>query len=176
MRCFIAVDLDPKLASKVQVLQKELVSLDTKLVAPEDLHFTLKFLGEVDEESISMVVKRLKELAAERDSFDIDIRGAGVFPNEDFIRVVWIGAQKLANLQASVNQSLVGLFKKENPSPHLTIARVRSQKHKENIIAFVKRHKNIEIGRMKIKEIRLKKSSINSKGPVYEDIEIFELK
>lgn len=176
MRCFVAVDLDPRLRKKVQELQKELTGLDTKLVEPENLHFTLKFLGEVDEGVVKQVKSLLADLADEQKTFDIDIGGTGVFPSEKFIRVVWIGAPELANLQADVNQKLSELFKKEKPSPHLTIARVRSQQCRNEIIEFTSRHKNTGIGNMDVEEIKLKKSTFTDKGTVYEDIEIFALK
>lgn len=184
MRCFVAVDLDPKLRQKVEELQKELAGLDTKLVEPHNLHFTLKFLGELDEGFVNKVNTKLEAVASSYSPFTVDVQGIGVFPNENFIRVVWLGAQSaavqnasfsLTNLQISVNESLAGLFKKEKPSSHLTIARVRSQNYRKAIIEFLEKYKNIEIGTMNVEEIKLKKSTVTSKGPVYEDIAVFKL-
>ncbi len=184
MRCFVAVDLNTELKQKVLELQKELAGLDTKLVEPENLHFTLKFLGEVDEWIVNRVKGILKELVSGQNRFEIEITGTGVFPNEKFIRVVWVGAPKLTNLQAATDNVLAELFKKEKPKQHdakrqsvvhLTIARVRSQNHKEDIMGFVKRHERTEIGKMAVREIKLKKSTVTNKGPIYEDLEIYEL-
>lgn len=175
MRCFVAVDLDTRLTEKIVGLQKELVGLDTKLVEPHNLHFTLKFLGEIDGKVTGVVKAALAKVAAGREPFSITIEHVGCFPSEKFIRVVWVGAEKLTELQEAVNESLA-LFKKEKPSPHLTIARVRSQKCREDLVNFIHRHKNEETGSMLVKEIKLKKSTVTSKGPVYEDIAVFELK
>jgi len=179
MRCFVAVDLDPSLIGKVTELQKELAGLDTKLVEPENLHFTLKFLGEVDEDTVNKVKSILKEVAGSQTPFSTDIAGVGVFPNNKFVRVVWLGERhsgnkpSLTNLQSIVNEALSGLFKKEKSSAHLTLARVKSQTYQEEIIEFLNRHKGINLGMMKVNCIKLKKSTVTGKGPVYEDVEIF---
>ncbi len=175
MRCFIAVDLDPFITRKIELLQEELVNLDTKLVEPHNLHFTLKFLGEVDEDIVNGVKTMLKETANDFKPFVFDIKDTGVFPNENFIRVVWIGGEKLNSLQLAINDSLSKLFKKEKPSPHLTIARVRTQRHRKEIINFIERHKYVKIGEMLVKTIKLKRSIITSKGSVYEDLAAFRL-
>ncbi len=175
MRCFIAIDLDQSLAKKVEPLQKELKDFDVKLVELHNLHFTLKFLGNINEKAINDVKVSLDKLAAGFASFDIEIKHAGVFPNEKFIRVVWVGAEKLSGLQLAVNESLVKYFKKEKPSPHLTIARVRSQKYSKEITGFVSRHRNDIIGNMNVNTIKLKKSAVTSKGPIYEDMAVFSL-
>lgn len=175
MRCFVAVDLDPELRHKIAVLQKELGGLDTKLVEPQNLHFTLKFLGEVDDRTIAKVEDALRGVAIKYQSFSIDLKDVGVFPNEKFIRVVWIGGEGLAGLQKDVNESLSKLFKKEKPSPHLTLARVRSANHSKEIMGFVNAHRHEKIGTMNVKEIKLKKSTVTSKGPIYEDVEVFNL-
>ena len=184
MRCFIAVDTDTKLNSKVEALQRGLAGLDTKLVETHNLHFTLKFLGEVNDKLLESVRIALEQVTRKYQPFTINIENTGVFPSEKFIRVVWFGAQELTNLQASVNDSLAGFFKNEKkrekgtkrkPAAHLTIARVRSQKYRKEIIAFVNKHKNDNIGQMLVKEVKLKKSTATPKGPVYEDIAVFEL-
>jgi|SRR3989338_2825619 len=193
MRCFIAADLDPALRQKVVELQKELVGLDAKLAKPENLHFTLKFIGEASEGTVNKVKDLLGKLVAEWEPFEIGISSIGVFPSKKFIRVVWIGAKShspkgtepsLFNLQSAINQALAEFFKKEKPGQndakrqstiHLTIARVRSQKYIDEIIKFAKKHENTWIGNMRIDRIKLKKSTATNKGPVYEDVEIFEL-
>lgn len=174
MRCFVAVDLDPQLRQGVEKLQAELRNLDTKLIEPWNLHFTLKFLGEVDEVAVNSVNALLKD-TARLNPITVKLEGVGVFPNEKFVRVIWIGASQLDDLQKEINETLSPLFQKENPSPHLTIARVRSQKHLPKIIDFIKVHKNEEIGTMHINELKLKKSTLTPEGPVYEDISVFKL-
>lgn len=175
MRCFVAVDIDENLKGQIMALQKQLHG-DAKLVEPENLHFTLKFLGEIRDEVLTEANNRLKVVASQFAPFDARIRGAGVFPNVNYIRVVWLGCHDLFNLQSSVEAALAPLFKKEMPSPHLTIARVRSAENIEGVKDFVEKNKAADIGTMRVAKIKLKKSTLTPKGPVYEDVAIFDLK
>lgn len=175
MRCFIAVDLAPQLRHEVEKLQAELRGLDTKLVEPHNLHFTMKFLGEVDEGTVNKVNIMLKGIANRHELFSVALKGVGVFPSEKFIRVVWVGSAQLSDLQNEINDALSPLFRKERPSSHMTLARVRSQKHLAKIIDFIKVHKNEEIGIMNVCELKLKKSTLTQEGPVYEDVSVFKL-
>lgn len=175
MRCFLAVDLDGRLKEGVMALQKELKDLDTTLTKPENLHFTLKFLDEVDVKTVSEVERRISELAAKTKPFNAAIKDIGVFPSESHINVVWLGAPDMTNLHIAVEDALSGLFKKEKPVPHLTVARIRSQAYANYITGFVNKNKNINIGSMKVGSIKLKKSTLTRNGPVYEDAKAFEL-
>lgn len=164
MRCFIGIDLDPQLKEKVLRIQKDISRLgDVKLVEPENLHFTLKFIGEVTE--TADIEKDTDEKLSPFQPFDIYVKSMGVFPNEDFIRVVWIGTQGLSELQRAFSAE----------KPHLTIARVRSPRGKDKLLDYVNKHKTTDFGVMTVYQIKLKKSTLTPRGPVYEDIRIFEL-
>jgi 2'-5' RNA ligase len=176
MRCFIAVDINEKLMPGIVRLQEGLKGLDTRLVEPENVHFTMKFLGEVDVKVINEVAKRIRHLAESTDAFDITLSGVGAFPSEHFLKVVWIGAEELKPMQTAVNDSLAGLFPKEKPSPHLTLARVRSQQYRDKIRDFITANKNLTMGNMKVSTLKLKKSTLTRNGPVYDDVEVFSLR
>ncbi len=95
MRCFVAVDIDENLKDKIINIQKELATLgNMKLVEKQNLHFTLKFLGEINERTIKEVMNKLESIAKQTQSFTINIQGMGAFPSLDYIRVVWIGADE----------------------------------------------------------------------------------
>lgn len=173
MRCFVALDIPDELRQKIAALQKQLSGLDVKLVEPENLHFTLKFLGEIDDATMERVSEKMRSLKVA--PFSATIRGAGVFPSIFDMRVIWLGCPGIAPLQQSVEESLSVLFKKEKPSPHLTLARIRSPKDKDELAEFVEGNKDIEIGSFAVNEIKLKKSTLAKKGPVYEDVKVFEL-
>lgn len=174
MRCFVAVDMPAKLTGKISQLQKELIGLDTKLVERQNLHFTLKFLGEVDEDFVKKVKNALKDAASTNNRFQAALKGVGVFPDENFIRVVWVGCEDLIKLQNCIDKALP-MPKKEISSPHLTLARFRSQKYNRQIKDFISRHKNETIGTFSVREIKLKKSTLFQGGPKYDDIEVFKL-
>lgn len=174
MRCFVALDIPDELRVKIAALQNRLAGFDVKLVEPENLHFTLKFLGAIDEDMTKKVSEKLENLKLM--PFTAAIKGTGVFPSLSCMRVIWLGCPGISGLQQSVEESLSGLFKKEKPSPHITLARVRSPKDKDKLAEFVEKNKDIEIGSFTVNEIKLKKSTLTKKGPVYEDVKIFALK
>ncbi len=174
MRCFAAVDLTNDLREKIIQLQKQITG-DVKLVEPENLHFTLKFFGETDDKTLEKVKVILAGISSKFRPFDAHVRGMGVFPNENHIRVIWIGCSELLELQSAVEEVFSSLFKKEPPVPHLTLARMRS-KPADEIRDFVSRHKDVEIGAMRVVGIKLKKSTVTRAGPLYEDVAEFELK
>ncbi|MCX6819206.1 MAG: RNA 2',3'-cyclic phosphodiesterase, partial [Candidatus Aenigmarchaeota archaeon] len=129
MRCFVAVDIPEELKSKIKELQDQLSSCDVKLVEPKNLHFTLKFLGELEENAIKEVNQRLSEIASNLPSFSILLSSVGVFPSASYIRVIWIGSksQDFANLHKAVADALQDIGEPEKEAiPHLTIARVHS--------------------------------------------------
>jgi 2'-5' RNA ligase len=68
-----------------------------------------------------------------------------------------------------------GLFSSEKSVSHLTLARVRSQNYREEIRKFLEKYKPVIIGSMRVDSIKLKKSTVTSKGPVYEDLAEFTL-
>ena len=179
MRCFIAVDLAPELKEKIIKLQSGLKMNGIKLVEPENFHFTLKFLGEIDESMISSITEHLDRVASTTRPFTIHISGVSSFPNDKVIRVVWIGADNkdrdFLKLHEKIDCTLTDVSKNEKPVPHLTLARV-GYANMSDIQKFISNNKNTEIGEMSVDRIKLKKSTLTGKGPVYEDLEEWKLK
>jgi RNA 2',3'-cyclic 3'-phosphodiesterase len=177
MRCFIAIDVEDDVRYDITKLQEEIKDYDVKLVEGKNLHFTLKFLGDIDKNHIGAIKERIGYIVKNTKSFEISLHGLGVFPSMDFIKVVWIGDENkdLFNLQKNIEEGFADMFRKEEPSPHLTIARLRGPGHKKEIREFVERNKHIWIGKLKVKEISLKRSYLGNRGPKYEDLAIFEL-
>lgn len=106
------------------------------------------------------------------EDFKIKTTKIGVFPNENFIRVVWIGLEpkdKIIELKNKIDESLKDIFSKEKDfKPHITLARVKFVKDKQEFIKKLKQIK-IEEKEFVIKDIKLIKSTLTSDGPVYED-------
>ncbi len=177
MRCFVAVDIDDSLKAGIMPLQKELAGMDNvKLVEPENLHFTLKFLGDIDDRMLAEVKKILIKIATGFKPFSASVRGIGAFPNINYARVVWLGCPDLFNLQKAVDEALSSFFPKEKEiNPHLTLARIRSEKVKEALTDFINSNKTTEIGSFRVEEIKLKESTLTPKCPIYEDVEVFKL-
>jgi len=171
MRCFIAVGLNDEIKDYLYEtglrLRKELKESKISWVAKRNLHLTMKFLGEVDEEKIEEVKKRLKRV--EFEEFEVELDKLGVFPNEDFIRVVFIGLQpeeRIIKLQQKIDMELLDLFSKEQEfHGHVTLGRMKIAKDKKRIIKVLK--ENVEKRKMIIDNLQLMKSELHKEGPRY---------
>ncbi|MFH1630658.1 MAG: RNA 2',3'-cyclic phosphodiesterase [Candidatus Aenigmatarchaeota archaeon] len=175
MRCFIAVELDRSLQKRVIDIQRDLLEDAVRPVGPENLHITLRFLDEQDEQNVNEIVKVLEGVCHR--PFEIRFADIGVFPRLNHINVVWIGVKgPLRELVDKINLQLtdVGIPAEEKPfSAHLTIARV--SRKPELLVERVQKLKGIQLGSQKVTSFVLKKSILTPDGPIYEDIKRYEL-
>lgn len=183
MRVFLAVEIDEKLLNKIADVQKSFAECGApvKYVETENLHCTLKFFGEIDDNKLNEIIKVIESKIENHESFKVSIEKTGVFPNERYIRVLWLGIEDVepfSNLQKDLDEDFVKMgFKKERSYvPHLTIGRVKGAKNKETLLSRLKELGNVEIGEMEISKIVLKKSELTPQGPVYTTIKEFNLK
>lgn len=172
MRLFIAIDFN-ELKDYFLELQG-LLPKNAKLSLIKTFHLTLKFLGEVQPNDADKVADILKKTKFQ--SFSVHLGSIGIFPTENYIRVVWVGLtseENMLELQKSIDESLKGMFKKEKDfKAHITLARV---KHPEDKKAFLEQLKNIKVEskKVEIKNFRLVRSTLTPKGPVYDDLAVF---
>ena len=173
MRLFIALDFNEFKDYFINIqdqIDKELA----KVNFTSTFHLTLKFLGEVAEDKLPIIKKSLKKIKFE--PFSIYLDKIGFFPNENYIRVVWIGLKpvdKINELQQKIDDSLISIFPKDKRfHPHITLCRIKFIKDKSK---FIENLKNIEIEEKKtdIDKFKLIKSTLTPKGPVYEDLGVF---
>ncbi|MEM2121180.1 MAG: RNA 2',3'-cyclic phosphodiesterase [Candidatus Woesearchaeota archaeon] len=174
MRTFIAIETN-------QEVQEELKRIQNKISygvfkKTNDFHITLKFLGEKNDFEIERIKEKLSEIKFK--SFQITIEKIGFFPNENFIRVVWVGTKEreVFELQKLIDQKLLELkipAEKEFQS-HITIARVKQINDKKKFLESIKSI-NIKNISFKVTEFKLKKSVLTPKGPIYSDLGVFKL-
>jgi len=183
MRAFLAVDLDEILKNKVSEIQKQLMNTNAqvKFVEDENLHFTCKFFGEISDDKADEIKKAVADKINKYEPFDIHIKGLGVFPHLGYIRVIWLGlddTKTFSEMLQDFDEDFIKMgFKKERSYiPHLTIGRVKGSQNKEALISAIKEMEEVEIGKMKVNKITLKKSELTPKGPIYTTVEEFELK
>ncbi len=182
IRAFFAVELeDEELKKKILAIQSQLDFPDTRIafVTPENLHFTMKFLGDIDEQIIPEL-----QAAAEKitfNSFELKMTGLGCLPNFSYINAIYIGVTEgFPELSAVANkiEALSGKFnfKKENRPfrAHLTIGRVKRIRDKNLLINKLKENEKTEFGKIIVKSFKLKKSVRTPQGPIYTDL--FEVK
>lgn len=183
-RSFFAVDLrekiKEKIAEKVRGLKR--VNADLKIVKRENWHITLKFLGDIDQSQVRRIKKKLKRVVNQLKPFKISLKGGGVFPDLDYIKVIWVGlnkgSDKVKELNREINRVLEGMDVAESHheyTPHITIARAKSGRGKREIQGFVESLKDEKFGEQVIKKIKLKESILKGEGPKYSDLSIFDL-
>jgi 2'-5' RNA ligase len=180
-RGFIAIDIET--LPKIVEFENEIKNSGAivKLVEPENIHITLKFLGDIEEEYIEKIEEIMKDSVKESDSFEIQLKGAGVFPNHNYIRVMWIGiknGEQIGKIAKNIDEKLSELgFEKDRRgfSAHLTIARVRSAKNKDKLMQIIEKYREIEFANIKVNSIILKKSELTSKGPIYTNLKEVKL-
>ena len=176
MRLFIAIEIPEEIKEHIADIQERIIGNENKikLVNKNQIHLTLKFLGEVQPDKIETIKDSLKKISFK--PFSIYLDKIGVFPNENYIRVVWVGLKPeelILELQKNIDEKLKNLFKKEKIfKSHLTLARVKFIENKKE---FVEKLKNIKIENIKIdiNNFKLVKSALTPKGPIYEDLEVF---
>jgi len=183
MRCFIAIDMPENLKDAIAgVIEKcRLDSKGVRWVPAENVHLTLKFLGDVKEDLIPEIKNGLALICMRRNMFNISIRGAGAFPNFKYPNVLWIGineSEELKRLYEDIEESMSGLgFEKEDRklSPHLTIGRVRDRKGVEPAIKELYTFKNTFFGSIEVNEVLLMRSVLKPAGAEYSVIAGFKL-
>ncbi|MBI5051348.1 RNA 2',3'-cyclic phosphodiesterase [Candidatus Micrarchaeota archaeon] len=172
-RCFIAIELSEKAKKKVYAAARTLERLEgVRLVDPENLHLTLKFLGEVGPDKIESAIQLLGKI--KRNKFKVTLTKVGAFPNKEYIRVVWIGcvSNELEGLGKQVNDALSKLFKPESFAAHLTIARVSK---KISLEQFFTKYEKTKFGEFEVDRFYLKSSVLGKEGPVYENLKEYVL-
>lgn len=178
IRSFISVDIEePELLQSLIGLQREIrgLGVDVKAVERENLHFTLRFLGELPPQTLDALSKDLTTLALH--PFKIHLKGLGAFPNLRRINVIWVGVveggEKLIDIAHQVEGRAANLGLPPDPKgfkPHLTIARVKSGRNMRELTSFLEARMNLEVGSGLVNALRLKKSTLTPRGPIYETI------
>lgn len=180
-RGFIAVEIDafPKLLEFEREIRG--TGANIKLVEPENVHITLKFLGDTNEDLIEEIDGIINDAVQNIEPFNIKLEGAGVFPNQNYIKVIWLGikrGEQLENIAQKIDEQLHKIgFKKEKRkfSAHLTIARVRSAKNKEKLLQIIEKYKDSEFAEINVDSIKLKKSELTPEGPIYTNLKDMRL-
>lgn len=177
-RCFIALDMPREVVNEVERIQKEIIKKKVfhgKIIEGENLHLTLKFLGEINTDIIKKVEDKLETIDSGKFSAKLGV--LGVF-SKNYIKIVWIKiiGKEIYELQKKIDDSLESFFRKEERfMSHLTIARPQQTKNKQ---LFLDELKKISVKQIEfeIDRFYLIKSELKPDGPVYTIIREFKLK
>ena len=172
-RGFIAIDVNPTKTIEKYLWNIRESQADVKLVDINNVHVTLKFLGNVQLSQLDGIITVMDAAVKDAKPFEMKLVGSGVFPNRSYVRVVWIGLDVEPVLEQMVERIENGLldlnFKPERRkfSPHLTVARVRTAWKKEELLEVVDRFHDTEFGVQQVNCIRLMQSELKPEGPIY---------
>ena len=184
VRAFVAANLDPDLKAVLATVQDRLKAAraDVGWVRPENLHLTLKFLGQVEQDRMSAIGEAIAAAASGCGPIRLVFQGLGAFPRPREARIVWIGlshgTEALAALQARVEVGLesIGFAREARPfTAHLTLGRVRGPARREQLARALAEAPAEALGEMVLDRIELMKSNLNAGGARYSILQAFPL-
>src|SRR5579864_5401883 len=179
MRLFVAVEIAPdireKIISFIEKVRPDIAS--ARWVRPEGLHITVKFLGNVADESRAAIEGALGRVKAT--SFSLAVQGVGVFPNARSPRVLWVGIEsgpELGHLAAEVDKTMAPLgFEREKRAftPHVTLARFNDPRRVS--VSSALSAPDASFGRMTATQFHLYESHLSPQGSRYAKLASFAL-
>jgi 2'-5' RNA ligase len=136
VRAFLAIPLPQQLTTAIKTVQEHLQAQipDARWVRPQNLHLTLHFFGEVEQETLEKVKVSVLSVKGCQRPFPVEVKGLGAFPHLHRPRIIWLDLEpkdQLRQLYASCRERLqqAGVATESRPySPHLTIGRMRQRK------------------------------------------------
>jgi len=178
IRSFIAFDLENESVLKRMTEAQTMLlrsGADLKAVEPQNIHVTIRFLGNITSGMVDRVHEAMKKV--QFIPFNTRLRGLGAFPDLRYPRVCWAGitegADQLRGIFSQLEPSLRALGFAPDPkgfSPHLTIARVRSGRNKAELAKCLSENADYDFGQISASCLRLKKSDLTPRGPIYSTL------
>jgi 2'-5' RNA ligase len=179
VRLFIAVEIEDRdVLSRIIGVRDRILGLgaDLKPVEDENIHLTLRFLGDVEDSMVPSIERVLEPLSGFQ-PFRMRVRGLGVFPDLRSPRVVWVGvgegSEVLRSMRGVIDRGLRGLrvFEDEHGfTPHITIARVRGRSGLDRLARYVEENSEMDLGFSSVTRVVLKRSVLTPRGPIYSDV------
>ena len=180
VRSFIAIELPAEVKKSLRELQAQLKAgspAPVKWVEPNNVHLTLKFLGNVAADRIDEISSAMTEAVRGISPFSLEVTELGVFPNPRRVQIVWVGlggeADKLSSLQQRIESKLAKLgFPPENRrfTPPLTLARIRDRatpQERESLGQLVTETRLDTAQSFSVDSVKLMKSQLTPEGPIY---------
>ncbi|HVH16609.1 MAG TPA: RNA 2',3'-cyclic phosphodiesterase [Candidatus Angelobacter sp.] len=178
IRSFVSIDLeDPQILSRIESIMSSLISLggDLKPIERENIHLTLKFLGNVATTKLDEIKSALAHVVFP--PFSLEIKGAGAFPNLKRMNVIWVGIEEGWSQVELIYEQTEKLlhqlgFSRETRSfsPHITVSRVKSGRKRDEIAAFLGHLTDESFGVFDVESVRLKQSVLSTSGPKYSTL------
>jgi 2'-5' RNA ligase len=179
IRTFIAVEIPENITSGIRELQQGLkdYGIDIRWIRPENIHLTLKFLGDVEAADIDKISGAISKTVDGVASIPLKAKGVGVFPGIKSPRVLWVGLtgqlELLINLQKTLDEKLKGIGFPTEKRPfkgHLTIGRIKAKMDTKKLGGALITFRNFESETFIADKIILFKSELKPQGAVYTNL------
>ena len=176
IRTFIALELPPALISLLHKVQQDLkrMNIRARWVRPENIHLTLKFLGDINPGDVDKIDAAMAAAAIEFAPVTLTVRGIGVFPGIKRPRVIWVGLggdiRSLLALQSRLEQELAEVeFPQDKRSfkAHLTLGRIKQSAGPAVIRQVITEHATLSSDDFTCNQVLLFKSDLKPSGAVY---------
>jgi len=176
-RIFSAIDVENEKVLGELSNVRDSLDLGFNPVKQEKMHITLQFFQNVSERETGKIKKAMESL--EISPFQLEIKGIGAFPSEDFIRVIWAGAPNDAvyQLYREISRHQVNEDSDNEFKPHITLLRVENVHgdRKKKLKRTMREFKDHSFGTIEVDSVKLFESVLNSKGTVYKELYETEL-
>ncbi|MCM8814631.1 MAG: RNA 2',3'-cyclic phosphodiesterase [Candidatus Omnitrophica bacterium] len=177
MRVFSAVKIQNELVDEISSLIEliEKYKDRTRVVPARNLHLTLRFLGNINDEVYSSFLKKISDRYRFFERFSVNVRGIGFFPNKNHPRIIWVGVEEntaLREVYLVAEQAArdVGLPPENKFTGHITVGRIKSSIPADAVKNIEKNFKNRFWGKMIIEEITVFESKLAPGGPEYREL------
>lgn len=176
IRAFIAIDSPVTAALQTVISRLEAMRPAVRAVSGDGMHVTLKFLGDIDRETVPSIAQALAAAAERIPAFEMRLVGLGAFPHPGRPSVVWVGfedAEPLVAIAERLEKTLRPLgFRRERRAfqPHATLARVRSKPPVE-LTDLLRQHAQTPFGTVSVDAVKLIRSELRPEGSLYTELE-----
>lgn len=190
IRTFVAIELDAAMQRALRDLQarlaRERAARFVRWVAPENIHLTLKFFGDVEASRLPDLERAITDASANASPFNLALENLGAFPNLKQPRVVWVGLQGEIEIAARLAEKIdaagaaLGYARETRPfAPHLTLGRVKRDVSPNDSRLIGEMIENVKVGALgnfRVERVSVMKSELKPSGSVYIRLSSIELK
>ena len=176
IRAFIAITLPPTLQQTIAEVRQlfQHLSLPWRWVTPDHLHLTLRFLGNVPEESVTSLHQAIAQAAQGQTAFPLHAKALGCFPHPTRPRVLWVGLDDPSQVLGRLNERLIaaltplGFPPEDRPfQPHLTLARAQKTVPSRQLFPMLQTYQNQDFGEFLVTQLHLVRSQMQRGGAVH---------